>query len=79
MPAKRGLRPLQSLPQEQVGPPAAPNGAHLKRGREQVLMKMRLIDSKTGQLTLAWAVVGSRPSDREELHMSIGEFAATPR
>lgn len=46
---------------------------------EQVLMKMRLIDSKTGQLTLAWAVVGSRPSDREDLHMSIGEFAATPR
>lgn len=46
---------------------------------EKIFMKMRIIDSKTGQLTLGWAIVGNKQVDQEELHMSITEFAATPR
>ena len=42
-----------------------------------LLMRMRTVDARTGQLGVASAVIGTQEKDGE-LIMSIGEFAITP-
>tara|TARA_B110000046_G_scaffold36453_2_gene39875 strand:- start:8331 stop:8753 length:423 start_codon:yes stop_codon:yes gene_type:complete len=46
------------------------------QGSTHVLMKMRTVDSDTGQLRLNWAVVATRTVDG--LTRSIGEFSVAP-